>query len=469
MAVDLGAESCRVSLLRWVDGAPSVELVYRFANGPVVAEDGTLRWPLDAIVAGVEHGMGLCAERAHEGIQSVGVDGWAVDYVRLDEDGTPLELPFCYRDERNERAQARLHELISSDRLREITGLQLQPLNTLYQLHADRLAAKPAATRWLNLPEYLLARWGGECVSEYTNATHTQMVDLRSRSWSAEILQAARIAPETMPPIVPPGTILGALSGPLAQLAAFRDTLLVAPACHDTASAVLGIPACGDDWGYISCGTWSLVGTPIATAKNTLRERELGFTNMGLDGERLLLQKNINGMWLIRQCMDSWAAQGSPWEIGALCDAARTAPLPEMLLNVDDPDLLRMGDMPARINAQLQARGASAMDMSPAGAPAMAALIFRSLAARYAELFQQLEALTAKSIRRVYIVGGGSRNGFLRELTAAASGNEVLAGSAESSTVGNLALQLAALTAAGGAETKRALTEKYAAILCTVL
>ena len=190
---------------------------------------------------------------------------------------------------------------------------------------------------------------------------------------------------------------------------------------------------------------------------------------MGLDGERLLLQKNMNGMWLVKQCMDAWAAEGSRWEIGALCEAARTAPLPELLLDVDDPELLRISEMPGRINAQLIDRGASALDESSDGAPAMASLIFRSLAARYAELFQQLDTLTGKSIRRIYIVGGGSRNAFLRELTAAASGKEVLAGSAESSTVGNFALQLAALAGSGGAEIKRALAEKYAVALCDVL
>jgi rhamnulokinase len=465
IAVDLGAESCRVSLLRWKDGKPHVQLVHRFANGPVQAADGSLRWPLDEIVGDVEHGMRLCAELAPEGIQSVGVVGWAVDYVRLDDVGQPLEPPFCYRDERNEAAQIELHKRISAQRLREITGLQLQPLNTLYQLFADRLAQKPSGTCWLNLPEYLLARWGGERVSEYTNATHTQMVDLERRGWSNEILHGAGIAPETMPRIVPPGTILGLISGALAELPAFRETKLVAPACHDTASAVAGIPALGDDWGYISCGTWSLVGTPVEHARNDIRTRERKFTNIGLDSERFLFQKNMNGMWLLKQCMDTWAAQGSPWEIGPLCQAARAAVVPDALLDVDDPDLHRVGDMPARINAQLGARGFGPIDELSAGAPAMASLIFRSLAARYAELFEQIEALTDKPIRRIFVVGGGSRNAFLRELTAQATGRQIFAGSAESSTVGNFAFQLTALTTSDRSDSKSGLVAKYAAML----
>ncbi len=466
IAVDLGAESCRVSLLRWSNGTPYVELVHRVANAPIRAADGSLRWPLEEIIAGVEHGMRLCAELAPEGIQSVGVDGWAVDYVRLGDDHQPLEAPFCYRDERNQAAQTELHRRISEDRLREITGLQLQPLNTLYQLFADGLACKPPGTCWLNLPEYLLVRWGGECVSEYTNATHTQMVDIRSRGWSKEILRAAGIDPETMPRIVPPGTILGTIAGPLAELPAFRDTLLIAPACHDTASAVAGIPASGEDWGYISCGTWSLVGTPVRSAKNSPQARELKLTNIGLDGDHLLLQKNMNGMWLLKQCMDAWATQGSSWEIETLCEAARTATAPDVLLDVDDPELYRLGDMPARINRQRDAHGLTLMDESSAGAPAMASLIFHSLAARYAALFKQIEILAGKSIHRIYFIGGGSRNAFLRELTARATGKEVLAGSSESSTVGNFALQLAALTTSRGADMKKRLAERFAQMIC---
>lgn len=465
VAVDLGAESCRVSLLRWIDGKPQQELVHRFGNGPVQAADGTLRWPIGTIVQGVEHGLRLCAERAPEGIQSIGVDGWAVDYVRVDAEAQPLEDPFCYRDERNLAAQDELHQRISPERLLEITGLQLQPLNTLYQLRADRLAGKPAGAGWLNLPEYFLARWSGERVSEFTLATHTEMIDLTSREWSGEILAAAEIDASTMPRIVPPGTILGPLQGSLAGHAAFANTQIIAPACHDTASAILGVPALGDDWAYISSGTWSLVGIPVDLPRNNAESRRQGFTNLGLDGDRLLLQKNMNGMWLLKQCMDSWAAEGKPWEIAALCDAARNAPAPDTLLDVDDPELLRMGDMPQRINAQLARRNIATLDESSAGAPAIATLIFHSLAAQFTDVLTQVESLSGRAVKRVYVVGGGSRNRFLLDLLAAASGKEVLAGSPESSTVGNFAVQLAALDPTGDADRKRELVATYAATL----
>ena len=445
IAVDLGAESCRVSLLRWLDGKPHVELVHRFPNGPVREADGSLRWPLDAIVSGIEQGMRLCAERAAEGVRSVAVDGWAVDYVRLDNDGKPLGLPYCYRDERTAEAAEKLHRRMSPAELRSITGLQLQPLNTVYQLVADKLAGLPAGDCWVNLPEYLLTRWGGTPVAEYTNATHTQMVQLEGSSWSREILEAAEVDLRSMPPLVRPGTSVGFLAGPLAQLPPFAHTELIAPACHDTASAVAGIPALGDDWGYISSGTWSLAGTLITRACNGPQAREEQFTNLGAVGDRLLFQKNLNGMWIIKQCMDRWASNDAPWEIGNLVSAAEQAASPDGLLDIDDPELLKMGEMPARINAQRRARGLTVLDESSAGAPSMASLIFRSLAARYASVFAQIESLTGKELRRLFIVGGGSRNAFLRRLTSEATGKPVFAGSAESSTIGNFAVQLASL------------------------
>jgi rhamnulokinase len=445
IAVDLGAESCRVSLLRWRDGQAEIALVHRFPNGPERDAEGALRWPLPTILAGVDEGMRMCAERAPEGVRSVAVDGWAVDYVRADASGEPLAAPFCYRDERTSAAEQRLHERISPARLREITGIQRQPINTLYQLYADRLAGLAAGARWLNLPEFVLARWGGEAVSEYTNATHTEMVELENRRWSREICEAAEIGAETMPRMVGSGTRLGRLRGEHARLPAFRETELIAPACHDTASAIAGIADEREDWGYISSGTWSLVGTVLEGPRNGAAARAAEFTNLGAVDDRILFQKNVNGMWLLRQCMEAWSAAGGRWEIEELCAAAERVATPEGTLDVDDPELLLMERMPERINAQRTARGYAALDTSPAGAPAMASLIFHSLAARYAGLLTQMEELTGKRLARIHLVGGGSRNALLRRLTEQASGRTVLTGSAESSTLGNFAVQLAAL------------------------
>ena len=446
VAVDLGAESCRVSLLRWKSGKPAIELVHRFANNPREI-DGGLRWDLNCIVGGVEEGLRKCAALAPEGIRSIAVDGWAVDYVRVDTQGNPLADPFCYRDPRTVKAERSAHRRCSQERLRELTGIQILPLNTIYQLHADALAglSDSEAQQWLNLPEYLLSHWGGARISEYTNATHTGLVELYKKQWCREIFNCLRLDLASAPKLVPPGTDVGKLSGPLAALPAFADTSLIAPACHDTASAVAGIPAIGNDWAYISSGTWSLVGTLIEQPRNNAAAQADNFTNLGAVGDRICFHKNVNGMWLIRQCCDEWAARGRTWPIAGLCAAAEATPCPDGLLDVDDPDLLLPERMPQRINAQRIKRGHAPLDESPANAPQFASLIFHSLAARYAKVLDRVALLTGKRLKRLFIVGGANQNTFLNRLTAEATRLEVHRGSPESSTIGNFAVQLATL------------------------
>jgi rhamnulokinase len=444
IAVDLGAESCRVSLLRWQDGQPTVELVHRFPNGArYVAEH--LRWDVSAIERGIDEGMRRAAIIATEGVTSVGVDGWAVDYVRLDSCGTPLEDPFCYRDERTIGAETALHTRIPANRLRALTGVQLLRINTVYQQFADRQMHLPEGDLWLNLPEYILHRWGARPVAEYTNATHTGMVELGRMAWCDPIFAAAGLSLHCAAPIVPPGTVVGRLRGPLASLPALADVQLIAPACHDTASAVAGIPAHGDDWAYISSGTWSLVGTTLDRPLNGPAVAEQNFTSLAGAGGRFCFHRNVNGLWLLRQCMESWAEAGHPWEIADLVERASALPFPDALINVDDPDLWLAGAMPARINRQRQGAGLPPLDETPAGAPAMASLIFHSLAARYAEVLRQIETHSNRRLHRLFIVGGGSQNALLNRLTEQATGLTVFRGAPESSTLGNFAVQLATL------------------------
>jgi rhamnulokinase len=444
IAVDLGAESCRVSLLRWVKGKPVIELVHRFANAPREV-DGGLRWDLAMIVDGLEEGVRRCASIATEGVRSIAVDGWAVDYVRLDAKGLPLADPFCYRDERTVKAERALHRRIGPERLRELTGVQLLRINTLYQLYADALEGLPDGRQWLNLPEYVLSRWGGARVAEHTNATHTQMVELYKRQWCREIFSAAELDLACAAKIVPPGTEVGRLSGPLAELPELRDTVLIAPACHDTASAIAGIPATGNDWAYISSGTWSLVGTVLEQPRNGEEARDENFTNLGAVGGRVCFHKNVNGMWLIRQCIDTWAGSGRVWTVPELVAAAEKTEKPRGLLDVDDPDLLLAGCMPQRINAQRVRKGYEALDERAENAPVFASLIFHSLAARYVKVLDRIAFHSGKKLKRLFVVGGASQNDFLNRLTAEATGLEVFRGAAESSTVGNFAVQLAVL------------------------
>jgi rhamnulokinase len=355
-----------------------------------------------------------------------------------------LADPFCYRDERTVQAEQALHERIGAEKLRELTGIQQLRINTLYQLYADVLEGLPGQ-RWLNLPEYLLFRWGGAAVAEYTNATHTHLIELHHRSWCAEIFQAAQLDLACAPRLVPPGTEIGTLRGPLAELPALRDAVLIAPACHDTASAIAGIPATGSDWAYICSGTWSLVGALLDEPQNGAAAAAENFTNLGAVGGRICFHKNVNGMWLLQQCMETWESEGRPWTVAELVAAAESITPSQDLLDLEDPDLLLAGQMPRRINAQRMRKGLNPLDERQENAPVLASLIFHSLAAQYAKVLDRVAFHSGKRLKRVFIVGGASQNDFLNRLIGESTGLELVRGSAESSTVGSFAVQMAVL------------------------
>jgi len=448
VAVDLGAQSCRVSLLRWPNGTPHIEVIHRFPNAPFESGQG-LRWDISKILTGVESGLRACAARAPEGITSIAIDGWAVDYVRLNRHGQAIENPFCYRDTRTETAEPAVHAIIPPPKLYSLTGIQLLRINTLYQLYADKLAVCDPHSPWLLIPEYITHRLGGRRVAEYTNATHTALVQLGAHKWCSQIFHDLGLDQAAAPEIVPSGTIVGKIQGELAELPALRDTQLIVAATHDTAAAIAAIPGAtntGDDWAFISSGTWSLVGTVLDVPCVNDAARNLNFTNLGGAGGKICFLKNVNGMWLLRQCMDEWQRSGHAISVQQLLRACAALSAPKQLIDVDEPELMVPGNTIQKINAQLQRASAPPFSSDDSSTiPTIANLIFHSLAARYAEVLSSIQQVTGKQLRRLFIVGGGSQNQFLNHLTAARSGLTVILGSVESTTIGNFAIQLAAL------------------------
>ena len=442
VAVDLGAESCRVSLLRWITGQPVIQLVHRFPNAPL-EKNGRLCWDIRMIWNGVQDGLRQCADIATEGVASIAVDGWAVDYVRLDAAGEPLADPFCYRDPRTIPVENAVHHDYRVESLFARTGIQPLRINTLYQLVADAHTGLDITAPWVCLPEYILMKLGARRVAEYTNATHTALVDPETRDWASDLFTALHLDISAAPPLVPPGSHIGNVTGPLAALPAFADTALIAPACHDTASAVSALPAISGDAAYISSGTWSLVGALVGSPSTLKEAFEGGFTNLGAIGGRYCLHKNVTGMWLLKQCMDHWSQSGHPWTIAHLIEAASQVRDDLGIINVDAPALMLPGDMPSMLNEQLSEAGHRPIPNDPEHAPHFAMLIFSSLAHRYAGVIHSLERLRDRTINEIYIVGGGSRNLLLNQLTREATGKQVLCGEVESSTIGNFAIQLA--------------------------
>jgi rhamnulokinase len=440
VAIDLGAESCRVSLLRWRDGQPTIVLIHRIPNGPVHV-DGSLRWPLDTILSGLEDGLRKAAETAPEGIASIAVDGWAVDYVRIGADGRSLANPFCYRDERTIAAKEVADGIVPPEEMFLKTGAQPLRINTVYQLLADVAANSEAP--WINLPEYVLYMLGGRRVAEYTNATHSGLVEIESGQWSKDLLQRLKLSKDALPPIVPTGTVVGKLKGRLAELDAFRETELIVPACHDTASAIAGIPSSLVKTAYICSGTWSLVGTRIEKPFVTQEAMRAGFTNQGAAGGGFCFHTNVNGMWILKQCLESWRKAGRPWTIESLIAEAEHCGECPGIVPVDAPSLLLDDNMPVRLNEQLRAYGCATIEDCAGNEPAFARMIFESLAARYVAALSSLEQMLGEKLERIHILGGGALNQLLTQLTAQRTGLPVETGNVESSTVGNFAVQLA--------------------------
>ena len=464
VAIDLGAESCRVSLLRWVDGKPAVEIIHRIPNGPKHRGD-SLYWPLTGILAGLEEGLRKAAAAAPEGIASIGVDSWSVDYVRLAPDGSMLCEPFCYRDERTVKSKQAADAIIPPFDIYQRTGAFPIGLNSVYQLMADPAAGIDKRAPWVMFPEFVLYWLSGRRVGEYTNATHTGLVNLKTGTWDAELFEMLGLAVEAAPPLVPTGTVLGPIKGPLAGLDAFRATQIIAPATHDTASAIAGIATDLSSAAYISSGTWSLVGTITQTPVTTRHAFDAGYTNIGAAGGGLLFHSLINSMWVLKQCMDGWEAAGRPWPIEKLVQEAAACNAPTGVLDMDAPTLMLDTDMPERINSELTRLGFDAIPDVAGNEPLFARTIFESLALRYASALANLEKMLDRKLDRIHMIGGATRNKLLIELTEKQTGLKVEIGETESSTVGSLAIQLAASEAAGERVTPEAI-RKWAEVLC---
>jgi rhamnulokinase len=443
IAIDLGAESCRVSFLQWNDGIPEVEPIHRFSNAPM-QRGNSLHWNLPHILAEIESGLLRCASRTTSPIYSIGVDGWAADYVRLNDSGQPIGLPFCYRDKRTLAVEEQLLQRYTCEQLYSCTGVQPMRVNTAFQLKADQEDGVPSHFPWITLPEYVLTRLGGVAVAEYTNVTHTGMVDCRTRTWSTEVLDIFGLDAVSRPLILPTGGDVGLVDGKFRSSAAFRGTRLIAPACHDTASAVAGIVSCEADSAYISSGTWSLVGTLLRSPVITPRAYEAGFTNLGATGSNVCFHKNVTGMWLLKQTLSQLCSSEQTWSIEQIVRASEEIPDAGYVLEVDDPQFMQPAAMASCINAQLLRRDIPTLPLNAEAIPKYASLIFRSLAARYANILSDLETITGKKFKRIHIVGGGSLNGFVNSLTEQATGIPVCRGAVESATLGNFAIQLAA-------------------------
>jgi rhamnulokinase len=428
-AVDLGASSGRVMVGRAGPGALSLTAVNRFANEPVRI-GGTLHWDILALYRGVLDGL-----RQAGPVDGIGIDSWAVDYGLLDATGALLGNPVHYRDSRTDGVAAQVATVVGEEKLYALTGLQKLPFNTIYQLVAAAGTPQLEAARQLLLIPDLLAYWlTGKVGAEITNASTTQLLDLGSARWAGELMTALGIRPTLFPPLRAPGSVIG----PVLPELGLGTPPVIAVGSHDTASAVVGVPAAGPDFAYISCGTWSLVGVELDAPVLTEASRRANFTNEGgVDGTVRYL-RNVMGLWPLQECLREW---GSP-DLPALLREAAAVPAFRAVVDLDDPVFLPPGDMVGRLTR------------AAAGAPAEPAEIVRcildSLALAHRRAVRQAQELSGRHVDAVHIVGGGARNTLLCQLTADACGLPVLAGPVEATALGNVLVQARAAGAISG-------------------
>jgi rhamnulokinase len=454
LAFDFGAESGRAVLAHLQSGILTTEEVHRFANEPV-EYGGSLHWDVPRLWFEVRKALARLGEVELAGI---GVDAWGVDYALLGERGELLENPYHYRDRRTEGIMEQVLARVCREEIYSATGIQFMPINTLYQL----VAAQQRNPKLLEAAKYLLTipdlfhYWlTGNAVCEFTNATTTQMVDPVKRTWATGLMQRLELPAHLPAPIVEPGSIVGTLLPEVAGHSSLAGTTVIAPACHDTGSAVAAISA-RDGTAFLSSGTWSLLGTELDAPVITPDALRMNFTNEGGVNGTTRLLKNVMGLWMLQGCRHSWTAQGHNYDYRELIElAAREAPF-RHLVDPDDESFLRPTDMLAAIE-KFCVRTHQPIPHEPG---VYVRAVLESLAFKYRMVLRNLEHVSGKQIGQIRIIGGGSKNRLLNQLTADATGRRVLAGPAEATALGNVAIQILATGGASSLEEVRAIVDR---------
>jgi rhamnulokinase len=452
LAFDLGAESGRAMLGRLQSGVLTLTEVCRFPNNPV-RQRGSLQWDILRLWLEMRRALDRVAD-AH--LLSVGLDAWGCDFALLGEDGNLLENPYHYRDARTDGVMNAVFQRVSRERIYATSGIQFLPFNTLYQLYATCQATPKlveAARSLVTIPDLLNYWLTGRVVSEYTIATTSQLVDANARTWATDLLEELDLPVRLLPPLVQPGTVVGDLR--LEVSPALAGTPVVAPGCHDTASAVASVRA-GGGTSFLSSGTWSLLGTELPAPIITPIARDLNFTNEGGVCGTTRLLKNIGGLWLLQSCRRCWAQSGREFAYEELVEAAGDDR--HSFRSLFDPDhraFLHPENMLSSIAEYCRQTG----QPEPPDPSAYSRSILESLAFKYRVVLEALEELTGRPFAEIRVLGGGARNRLLNQFTADATGRPVVAGPVEATALGNIALQMLATGAVSSLDEARRIIE----------
>lgn len=454
LAFDFGAESGRVVLAHLKSGILTAEEFHRFPNEPV-EYGGSLHWDVARLWLEVRKALSQLGEVE---LTSVGVDAWGVDYALLGERGELLENPYHYRDRRTEGVMEEVLGKVGKEEIYKATGIQFMPINTLYQLFAAQHQSPKlleAAKYLLTIPDLFHYWLTGNAACEFTNATTTQMVDPVKRTWATGLMQCLELPAHLPAPIVEAGSILGTILPDIAGQTSLTGTSVIAPACHDTGSAVAAISA-RDGTAFLSSGTWSLLGIELDSPVITPDALRLNFTNEGGVNGTTRLLKNVMGLWMLQGCRRSWSARGQSYDYRELMASAGRETSFRHLVDPDDESFLRPPDMLTAID-KFCTRIHQPVPREPG---AYVRAVLESLAFKYRTVLRSLEQVSGKRIRQIRIIGGGSKNRLLNQLTADATGRQVLAGPAEATALGNVAIQILATGGAASLAEVRAIVDR---------
>ena len=454
LAFDLGAESGRAVLGRLHAGILTIEEVQRFPNESV-EYGGSLHWDVARLWLEIRKALKYVGDKPLAGI---GVDAWGVDYALLGEGGELLQNPYHYRDRRTQGMMEQVFQIVPKEEIYRATGIQFMPINTLYQLFAAQRQTPnllSTARNLLTIPDLFNYWLTGKAVCEFTNATTTQLVDPVRRAWATDLIRKLGVTPDLPAAIVEPGTVLGPLLPDVAQSTSLAGTPVIAPACHDTGSAVAAITA-RDGTAFLSSGTWSLIGTEMDQPVLTREALKANFTNEGGVNGTTRLLKNVMGLWMLQACRNCWSAQGQTAEYRELVELSRSEPAFAHLVDPDDESFLRSSDMLGAIDAFCR----KTQQPAPSTPGAYVRCILESLALKYRVVLQSLEQVCGRHIEQIRMIGGGSKNRVLNQFTADATGRRVFVGPAEATALGNIAIQILTTGEASSLREARAIVDR---------
>jgi len=443
LAVDLGAESGRVVSGTLTNQELQLAEVHRFANGGVRLGDH-LYWDVLRLWSEIKAGLQEAGSQAGGSIRSIGLDTWGVDFGLLDASDNLIGNPYHYRDSRTDDMMEQVFRVVPRDDVYGCTGVQFMQLNSLYQLFAMSKVNDPAlsiAKTFLNMPDLFNFFLTGEKANEFTITTTTQCYDPVKRSWAFDLMTALDIPTRIFGEVVPPGTVLGQLRSSVADDLGLSEVSVVTSSGHDTASAVAAVPASSQDYIYLSSGTWSLMGVELDQPMINAESLAANMTNEGGVDNTIRFLKNIVGLWMLQECRHQWARSGCDYDYNQLSQMASEIPAFGPLVDPGDDRFLAPEDMIAAIQSYCQESG----QKIPTEKGAIVRCVLESLAMEYRWVAKQLDRLLKREHSTIHIIGGGSQNQLLNQLTANATGKTVVAGPVEATAIGNILVQAIAM------------------------